>query len=62
MTCEISWTYKEGFKDRPGQWILTVKMNGRPICWVFRKTEAECREWAEKNIQVYARGKLPSYG
>lgn len=58
MTCEISWTYRE----KVGKWVLTVTLDGRPICWVFRKTEEECREWAEKNIKVYARGKLPSYG
>jgi len=58
MTYEIFW-YPNPKRD---SWVAQVNRNGIPIVWVFRKSEAEAKAWAEKNIQVYAKGKTPTYG
>lgn len=42
-------------------WVITVMRNGQVLAWVFRKTQEECRAWAEKNMPIYARGKVPGY-
>ena len=58
MLHEIFW-YPNPKDDR---WIIQVNRDGHPIVWVFRKTQEEAKAWAEKNIEVYKRGKTPTYG
>lgn len=52
MLASISWAYIQKFDS----WVITVAIEGKPVAWVFRKKEEECREWADKHIMLYARG------
>lgn len=54
----IQWHYNQ----RDNLWVITVIRNGNLLAWVFRRTPEECRAWADKNIPIYAQGKLPNYG
>ena len=45
-----------------GKWIILVLRNGGCIAVVVREDEAACRAWAEKNMPLYLKGKVPQYG
>lgn len=58
MQIVIAWRLNE----KTNKWIIVVLGNRRLLALVVRKTEDECRQWAEKNLPVYQRGDVPAYG
>lgn len=57
MRHDIRWTWV----PRIEKWVITVYQNNGLILLLLRKTERECREWAETNIDTLRKGQVPSY-
>lgn len=58
MQVFIGWRYN----PKIGKWVIAVFISGDCVTTVLRQSEAECKEWAERNLPIYLAGKMPQYG
>lgn len=55
MQVFIGWRYN----PKIDKWVLSVFISGDWVTTVLRKSEAECKQWAERNLPIYLKGKIP---
>lgn len=57
MQIVIGWNYNR----KIDKWVITVFADQACLAIVVRQSEAECKMWAEKNMPILQKGKMPAY-
>lgn len=55
MQVFMGWRYNA----KIDKWVVCVFINGMCVTTVLRKSEEECKAWAERNLPIYLQGKMP---